>query len=369
MAWLDVAKGIAMVGVLGVHAVERSLGGAWWSNPAQDWPALGVRVEQWRPTTGSFWALAANPVRWLGWLGDLAPSLFVFATGFLLVVAGTRPGGYGHQVVRRLRSFLPMYWLALLGVTALALLVGQDRPSPADGAWWLSLLGFRATPGTVYYGAGAWWYVGFLVQLAFVAPPLVAWLRPGPRAVRRATVLLAAAVIVKAGTLVLLAGRAQIDPVNRGGVLIGKLPELVAGMLLALVVHGALDRRAAVRRVVPLSASVFALALAFASAFTLIGNAVAGVLLALGAVGLCAHVVDRADGLVGRALRFVSRHSLAVFLAHPVPNKIAGGDVFGPVMAARITVAMLLGVVAGLALERVFAFATGLVRPLALRLG
>lgn len=360
MAWLDVAKGIAMVGVLGVHAVERSLGGAWWSNPAHDWPGLRARVDQWRPTTGSFWAIAANPVRWLGWLGDLAPSLFVFATGFLLVAAGARHGRYLAQVGRRLWSFLPMYWIVVVGVTALAMLAGQPDPSPRRGAFWLSLLGFRATPGTVYYGAGAWWYVGFLVQLAFVAPVLVRWLRPGPSAVRRAAVLLGGSILVKAVALVLLAGTTEIDPVNRGGVLIGKLPELVAGALLALVVHGATDVRAEVRRVVPLGAGLFALVLAFASAFTLVGNAVAGVLVGLGTVGVCAHVVDRAEGRVGRALRFVSRHSLAVFLAHPIPNKIAGGTAFGPAMAARIAVAMALGVVAGLALERAYGVARGL---------
>lgn len=356
MAWLDVAKGIAMIGVLGVHAVERAMGGPWWSNPAHDWPAFGDRVEQWRPTGGSFWAVVANPVRWLGWLGDLAPSLFVFATGFLLVTAGARPGGYGAQVLRRLRGFLPMYWLALVGVTVLAALAGAENPSPRHGAFWLSFLGFRATPGTVYYGAGAWWYVGFLVQLAFVAPLLARWLAPGRAGVRRAAVLLGAAVVVKAAALGLLAGTAEIDPVNRGGVLIGKLPELLAGMLLALVAHGAADARAEVRRLVPWGAVALSLALGFASAFTLLGNAVAGVLVALGVVGLCAHLVDRGTRPASRALRFVSRHSLAIFLAHPVPNKIAGGAAFGPVMAVRIAVAMALGVVAGLALERAYAW-------------
>ena len=350
MAWLDAYKGAAMLAILGVHAVERTLGGPWWSNPSADWPGLGTRLRQWEPTRGGVWAVMANPVRWMGWLGDLAPALFVLATGFLLVSVA-RPRPYVADVRQRLLRFLPMYWLAFVGLTVLAGLAGRQGPSWRDGVFWLSLVGFRASPGTVYYGAGAWWYVGFLVQLAFVAPIVVRWAAPSPGATRRLVAALAGSILVKAVLLVLLRHSAELDVVNRGGVIVGKLPELLAGTLLAVLVRDATDERDAMRRLLPLGRSIVLALAGFAAAFTLVGNAVAGVLMAAGCIGIAAATVGAGTSRAARWLRFVSRYSLAIFLAHPIPNQLAVALPFGPQAAARLVATIVLGVASGVALE------------------
>ena len=97
----------------------------------------------------------------------------------------------------------------------------------------------------------------------------------------------------------------------------------------------------------------------FLTAFTLGGNAFAGVLFALGVAGVCAHVVSDATTVVARGLTFVARHSLAIFLAHPIATQLSPQ---GPVpldakVALRIAAAIVLGVVCGLALERAYAIA------------
>ena len=360
-----------MLGILAVHSVERSLGGSYWANPAGDWPSLGTRMRQWRPASGGAWDIVANPVRWLGWLGDLAPSLFVLATGYLLLRAarGTERS-YLRDVAHRLGRFLPMFWIVFVAAAALAAVTGRDTPSPGDAAFWLSLVGFRATRATIYYGAGAWWYVGFLVQLAFLAPLLVRFLAPAPSVRRRAWGLLGAAIALKLVLLLALSGTSELDPVNRGGVVVGKLPELAAGLLLGVLVRGAADPRLAVRRLLRLPMSALALVVGFLAAFTLGGNAFAGVLFALGAAGVCAHVVTDAAAVVVRGLTFVARHSLAIFLAHPIATQLSP---LGPVpldgkVALRIAAAIVLGVVCGLALERAYDVVARLVRA-ALRRG
>ena len=345
-----------MLGILGVHAVERSLGPAAWANPEADWPSLDARVRQWKPTTGGAWALISNPVRWLGWLGDVAPSLFVLATGYLLVRAAPSAISYGRDVVRRLGRFLPMFWIVFVAATALAAITGRDAPSPTDGAFWLSLVGFRATEGTIYYGAGAWWYVGFLVQLAFLAPLFVRLLAPGPAARRRALWLVGGALALKLAMLLALSGTAELDPVNRGGVVVGKLPELATGMLLGVLLRDVADPQGSLRRLLRVPASVVALGVGFAVAFTLAGNAFAGVLFALGAAGVCAHIVRDSTSIAARGLTFISRHSLAIFLAHPVANQLAPQ---GPLpldarVAVRLAAAIVGGIVCGLALERAY---------------
>jgi peptidoglycan/LPS O-acetylase OafA/YrhL len=354
-AWLDAHKGAAMLLVVAVHAVERSLGGTWWANPADDWPSLGRRIEQWRPAAGDAWTIVANPVRWIAWLGDLAPSLFVLASGFLLAhESAARLAPYGREVARRLARFLPMFWIVFVAAAAAAMATGRDTPSPADGAFWLSLVGFRATRGTIYYGTGAWWYVGFLVQLAFVAPPLVRLVATSaPAARRRAAALVAGALALKAVLLVALVGSPQLDPMARGGVIAGKLPELTAGLLLGVLVRDAPDVRAAVRRQLRLPVSVAALVVGFGAAFTLVGNAFASVLAAVGSAGVCAHAVADGRHVIARAGTFLSRHSLAIFLAHPLALQLTPA---GPVpldtrVAARLAAALVVGIGCGLALQ------------------
>lgn len=237
LPWLDPLKGIAILWIFGVHATEQVFGGISWCNPSQDWPTLTGHLDQLAPLEGhGVWDIGLNLVRYLGWMGDQGVSLFLVASGFGLVWGLKRRGStdtldHWDFFRRRTARIYPTWWAAHAGLLAFGWLTGFGM-SPTDGALLPSLLGFRATPGTYYYGVPAWWYVGLLIQLYLLFPWLWGFLRTrGPG--RFLLVTCVGALVLRAAGLFLLWGDPYVDPWSRGAVFVARLPEFAFGMALA----------------------------------------------------------------------------------------------------------------------------------------
>jgi peptidoglycan/LPS O-acetylase OafA/YrhL len=342
-----------------VHVAEQIFGGPYFANPTDSWPPLSERVEQLAPVTGlGVWVAPANLTRWVGWLGDQGVSVFLIAAGFVLVPAVARPverASLPRQWWYRLRTFLPMWWVTLALFLGAGLLVGSDRYQPFTVSSVLSVLGLRLRPADLYAGAPSWWYVTLLVQLALVAPFLVRVARRS-NGVRALWWLLLACVAIRAVGLVAFDASSYLDPWSRGVIVVARLPEVIAGMLLALRARAHPAERP--WGGVGSAGAALAAGVGFVASFTLVGNAVAPLLMGTGSFLLLHRGLDRPGArwlAPSSAVQLLGRHSLSVFLVHHpvVLAVIPAGVAFGGGALARTAAAVVLTAVLAVLVERV----------------
>jgi peptidoglycan/LPS O-acetylase OafA/YrhL len=363
LAWIDGIKGLALLWIILVHWTERVFGNPLFANPGLDWPPLPERIAQLQPLPGyGVWDWPLSLLRLAGWMGDGGVQLFLIASGFGVTLALLRrreSPNWGDFYRRRLGRIYPMWWLAHLGILALGLVV-QRGISPASDVFWLSFLGFRATPETLYAFSHSWWFIGLILQLYGVFPLLYAALsRLGW--VRFAVIVIGGAVLVRGAGLWLFAGPladwGYLDAWSRGAIFVSRLPEFAAGMALAAAWQAAPDR---VDRWLRSGAAVVLAAIVmtagFALSFFLLGNAVAFLLFGSGAFVLLSAVLVRPLlAIPGGAapLLWLSRHSLSLFLTHQLALEalVPADTAVGLSLWLRTAAALALAVIAALALE------------------
>jgi len=177
--WLDPIKALALLGILLNHFVEEFGPGPWFTNPTASWPALSTRVATALPHgSGFLW----GAVRMLGWLGDAAPGVFIFASGVGLTLSALRNGMDTKAFYRRrLLRLYPLYIAMHVVILGAALFVPGNTLSFGSPATLLSLAGLRFTRGLFFYISPSWWFVWLILQIYFVYPILFRGLeRLGP---------------------------------------------------------------------------------------------------------------------------------------------------------------------------------------------
>ncbi|HTD62155.1 MAG TPA: acyltransferase family protein, partial [Gemmatimonadaceae bacterium] len=177
--WLDPIKALALLGILLNHFVEEFGPGPWFTNPTASWPALSTRVATAIPHgSGPLW----GAVRMLGWLGDAAPGVFIFASGVGLTLSALRNGMDAKAFYRRrLLRLYPLYIAMHVVILGGALFVPGNTLSFGTPATLLSLAGLRFTRGLFFYISPSWWFVWLILQIYIVYPILFRGLeRLGP---------------------------------------------------------------------------------------------------------------------------------------------------------------------------------------------
>ncbi len=350
LVWLDAIKGVAMLWIVLNHIVERIAGGEFVGNPEPHWPPLAARIAQFVAPVGSgIVGAIVTFVRDVGWLGDQGVTLFLIASGF-----GIAYGLRARDVARvdlaafyraRAKRIYPL-WIGAHVVLLVALSLTWGKAGPS---FFLSLIGIRFLPQTMYAFVPAWWYFGLLVQLYAITPFL--WL-----ALRRfgtVRVLAASCAIGFAARAVgLFALHSYLDEWSRGAIFVTRLPEYAFGMCLALWYAADPDGVSrTLRRPFVLVAAAVTFALGFLCAFTLAGMTIAPFAMGAGAFALLAVALGgaRAPG----ALAWTGRNSYALYLVHqpfvgtfvPVAPAPLG------VIAAGVSAALVCTAVAGRLLE------------------
>ncbi len=315
-AWLDVAKGVAIVWIFLVHFVERFTPGAYFANPTRNWPALGERFTQLLPLplAGTDGAVV-NLLRWVALPGDQGVQIFIVASGVGLAWSALRADAQPPLLAfyrRRLLRIVPMWVVAHLLFLALGVLTAGAL-SLADWKTWASLVGLRSLPPVMYHFAPAWWFVGLLLQFYLVFPLLMrALLRWGPA--RFFWIVGGAALLVRAWGLFGL--EAGLDWWSRGGFFVTRLPEFVFGMALAAWLRRDSPPDWLQRGPRLLLIAVLAVIFGNLLSFTLAGMAVAFLFTGAGWVLFFHAWSPSATGVAGRVLLWTSAHSLAIFLVH-----------------------------------------------------
>lgn len=362
--WIDGTKALALLWIVLVHWTERVFGYGDFANPNNAWPPLAARFAQLQPLTEyGVWNWPLSLLRVAGWMGDGGVQIFLIASGFGLtygLLQRRRALSWVDFVGRRLKRIYPTWWILHLGLLVAGLIL-PGSVSPANEVFWLSALGFRATPDIFYAFCPAWWFIGLILQLYAVFPFLYAALsRMG--AVRFALVVIGGALLVRGLGLWLFAGPLAewnyLDCWSRGAVFLSRLPEFAAGMVLASA-YATAPRQVDTRLRAPAALAVAAgiMAIGFGLSFFLLGNTVAFLMFGGGAFVLLGSCLARplmATPLGGRCLAFLSQHSLSLFLTHQVvfaaliPERMP----IGPGLWLRTGAALVATLVVALALEQ-----------------
>ncbi|MFM8682651.1 MAG: acyltransferase family protein [Chthoniobacterales bacterium] len=222
LAWLDVARGLAILLVVYFHFFMTYVDG----RPAPSW--------DWATMSGGAGALAGASWLRLAGVGWDAVGLFIALSGWALMESTSRraasgPIKWGSWYVARLVRLYPMYWVAHL-VYLLSPFVA--RLEPVDSRIVLSLLGFRFIDisRNFHYLNAAWWYFALLLQLVLMFPLLF-------RAARRLGPWRFLAVAAAVGFLaryLLLVVYQQNGVWSTGGLALCRLPEFALGMALGM---------------------------------------------------------------------------------------------------------------------------------------
>lgn len=222
LAWLDVARGLAILLVVYFHFFMTYIDGR--AAPSWDWATM----------SGGVGALAEAVWLKLSGLCFHAVGLFIALSGWALMESTSRraasgPIKWGSWYVARLVRLYPMYWVAHL-VYLLSPFVA--RLEPVDSRIVLSLLGLRFVDisRNFHYLNAAWWYFALILQLVLMFP-LLFWaarrLGPWP-------FLLVAAAVGFIARYLLLVVYQQNGVWSVGGLALCRLPEFALGMALGM---------------------------------------------------------------------------------------------------------------------------------------
>jgi peptidoglycan/LPS O-acetylase OafA/YrhL len=233
--WVELIKAFGLIWILVNHVAERLFGAPFIANPNSDWPALSERILQLRPLEGfGIWNIPFNTLRYFGWAGDQGVQLFLIASGFgltwgLLKRQAGKPLDVRDFYWRRAERIFPLWWGVHILFIGFWFLTGWGL-SLRDSETFLSFIGIRITPDTLYYFSPAWWYVGLIIQLYLVYPVL--W--EGLRKWGGAKLLFWSSVIAFSFRGVgLYVFNEYLDAWARGAIFVTRLPEFVFGICLA----------------------------------------------------------------------------------------------------------------------------------------
>ncbi len=341
-----------MIMIIWNHIIERAFTYPLFSNPTQYWGTLAERIGQLTPFSGYGWGdLPLNLFRYVGWLGDQGVQLFLITSGFGLTwsLLQRNSEDWRSFYQRRLWKLYPLWWF-VHGVFLITSLFLKNGMSVTQPQFYLSLLGFRMTPGIFYYFSPSWWFIGLLIQLYLLFPLLYSGLKKWG-AMRFLVGTSAIAFLIR-GIGLYLIGDPYLDLWSRGNIAITRLPEFVLGMAFAAWLYQSPEATAKWFRspkFIGLGVVIYGAGLV--GAFTLWGMAMSPFLLGLGLLILLYPLLNQSGTTwadrVG--LRWVGRHSYGLFLVHHpiIVRLIPEGTVsvrsgIGAVLAVGVTIFLTL---------------------------
>ncbi|MEM7313247.1 MAG: acyltransferase family protein, partial [Planctomycetota bacterium] len=237
--WIDWVKGISILLIIFNHISEELFGGAHYGNPNIGWPSLNERIAQLAPLPiDGLRGIVANVVRYGGWIGEQAVTVFIIMTGIGLTLSSLLHGpsiDWRTYLKSRFTRILPIWIVAHLLILLPPALLGY-RVSVAHPEFYLSLPGIRLDHHQVYYGIPAWWYVSLLLQLYLIFPIVYSGFKSYGRN-QALIVFVTLGFVCRFAGLMLL--RENLDAWSRGTICVSRLAEFAFGIWFGFLIFNA----------------------------------------------------------------------------------------------------------------------------------
>ena len=347
LPWVNWIKGIAFIWIFIDHCVETQYGNTPFGNPGQGWFHLSNQISKLFPITGlGLWTIPDNIWRYIGWLGDQGVGLFIIMSGFGLTWGLLAK----HQeqletskfYQRRLVRLYPMWWsLHIIALAATYITGLQLGISIHDPNFYLSFIGFRATPSTFYYFSLAWWYVGLLIQLYLIYPFLWFLLKH----IGATRLLLLSIVLGFVARFAVILSGINVGINLTGAIFVTRLPEFVMGICFAAWLA---DHQAKVNQLVTsypfLLGSILLYICGTFLSFTWAGMVVSPFFVTVGASGFLYSLFSKSKikptNFAMSALAWLGIHSYALYLVHftLIERLVTINPVWGTVLSIFLTV-------------------------------
>jgi peptidoglycan/LPS O-acetylase OafA/YrhL/lysophospholipase L1-like esterase len=322
LVWLELMKALALLWICLNHVVERLLGAPYFANPESQWPPLSTRITQFVHGFGSGrgWDALITAIRDLGWTGDQGVSLFLLLSGLALAWSCSARSDRGELRWREFfsRRFLRIYpiWIVAHLLILFPLAFFAVKLSILNPRLWFSLVGLRLWPGTLYFAVPAWWFITLLLQLYLVFPIL--WGILQRIGLGRFTVALVGLSLATRAVGILSLTH-YLDAWSRGAIFVSRLSEFVIGISIGYWLYRNRTVAASPVRTFVAVIGLVCFGVGFAASFTLTGMVVAPALQGFGAFALLYSLFCRVTpsrGAIFRAMNWIGRHSLSLFLVH-----------------------------------------------------
>ncbi|MFI5185144.1 MAG: acyltransferase family protein [Chitinophagales bacterium] len=173
--WIDGIKAFAIIAILLNHFVESFGSGPWFSNPDHSWPDFSIRMANLFPSGSN---LAVRLIKFLGWLGDMGPGVFILLSGLTLTISSLnkplRPADFYRK---RLLRIYPLYVTIHLVILVAAKYWFKWDIHFFSVPMLFSILGLRFTDSLFFYINPSWWFIWLIIQMYFIFPFLLIFLK------------------------------------------------------------------------------------------------------------------------------------------------------------------------------------------------
>jgi len=315
--WIDGLKAFAIIGILWNHTVELFGTGPWFSNPSYNWPDFQTRIDTLFPIGNN---LIIQMIKFIGWLGDMGPGVFILTSGFALTLSASRKDFKADEFyLRRFGRIFPTYFLIHLIVNIFLIITKVNGlGSLISGNNLLSIFGLRFNNGLFFYLNPSWWFIWLLIQLYAVFPLLYRYLTKHPDRFLIITLILT--------ILFRLSGILHFTYSNNlyywmtglfGGT---RLFEFTIGMYIAIVY---LDKASWIHTFLSKPNKVFLFSImtyliGFISSWTYTGSLISNIFITIGLSGIfySFYFYIQKSRVLSKSVQFIGKNSFVTFLIH-----------------------------------------------------
>lgn len=353
--WVDGLKAFAIIGILMNHFVEEFGEGPWFSNPSYKWTPFTERIFTIIPE-GSNWFIIG--IKFLGWLGDMGPGVFILLSGFTLTLSQLRNEKPNLTFLRsRILRIFPLYIAIHVIVLSFILIVNYPVGFKAFSPWvFLSLLGLRFNDSLFFFINPSWWFIWLIFQLYLFFP----WLF---KLLKRLNMVHFIIITLLITVLSRLAGILHLTYSHNlyywmTGLFAGtRLFEFTLGMVLAKLITEKSD----ILKFIPLKPYLLFLSflaiyvLGFISSWTYTGSLISNILITIGLSGIFYVFYNLISQIepVKKTLLFIGRNSFSVFLIHQPFMQFASDNLHGVPKIVCLLLIIVLSFPIGYILEKI----------------
>ncbi len=351
--WVDGIKAFAIIAILLNHFAESFGEGPWFSSPSYNWPPFAERMAHLFPAGGS---LMERIIKFLGWLGDMGPGVFILLSGLTLTLSALKKPQKPLDFYRkRLLRIYPLYITIHLIILVVAKFFFRWNIHLFSVNTFLSLLGLRFTDSLFSYINPSWWFIWVIIQMYVFFPFLLAFLRKsGAR-----NFLLINLLITIICRLAGISG--MVHPISLYNWMTGlfagtRLFEFTFGMYLGyLLFHDVPSFKKLLNRkfyILFISSGIYIVG--FVCSWTYIGSLFSHPLISIGLTGLFYSIYQILfkNSKTAGPLVWVGKNSFSVFLLHQPFMMYASSVLKGTPKAITLILIILLSFIAGVLIEK-----------------